>query len=126
MFEKVAIEEIPVAPSPFGQIDLRQGWDKAREAMERQVYSACGNEVPGDTHRNLNVDTAFSQMLFRHVLLPLWIAAYQYNNRTNRFLVNGQTGEVQGEAPLSGWKIAFAVLAVIVIGFVLYAVFGKQ
>ena len=49
---------------------------------------------------------------FKHVLLPVWMAAYKYSGKTYRFLVNGQTGEVQGERPWSVWKIGFAVLVV--------------
>jgi DNA-directed RNA polymerase subunit RPC12/RpoP len=108
------------------QVDLREGWGCAQENMEEQVRQACAREVPGDTHRNLQVDTAFSQMVFRHVLLPLWIAAYQYREKTFRFLVNGQTGEVQGEAPLSAWKIGLAVLAAILIALVLWLMFGHR
>ena len=42
---------------------------------------------------------------FKHVLLPVWVAAYIFRGKTWRFLVNGQTGEVQGEAPLSWVKM---------------------
>ena len=54
-------------------------------------------------------------------LLPIWMAAYKYNGKSYRFLVNGQTGEVQGERPWSIWKIAFAVIIVAAIALaVLY------
>jgi hypothetical protein len=53
------------------------------------------------------------------------MAAYKYNGKTFRFVVNGQTGKVQGERPYSAWKIAFAVVALaIVAGVVMY--FGQQ
>ena len=49
------------------------------------------------------------------------MAAYKYGGKSYRFLVNGQTGEVQGERPYSAWKIGFAILAaVIVAGVVFY------
>jgi DNA-directed RNA polymerase subunit RPC12/RpoP len=102
------------------QIDLRRGWQQAREQIQGAVNSACAASVPGDTHRSLSVRTAFSQMRFRHTLLPLWIAAYHYRNRSYRFLVNGQTGEIHGEAPLSVWKIAAAVLVTLVIALVIF------
>lgn len=38
------------------------------------------------------------------------MAAYKFRGETYRFVVNGQTGRVQGERPWSFWKIAFAVL----------------
>jgi hypothetical protein len=44
------------------------------------------------------------------VLLPVWIMAYEYGGRPYRFLVNGQTGQADGTAPVSPWKIAALVL----------------
>ena len=58
---------------------------------------------------------------FKHVLLPGWLAAYKYRGQSYRFVVNGQTGKVQGERPWSWVKITIAViLAAIVIGAGLY------
>ena len=38
----------------------------------------------------------------------------RFRNKTYRFLVNGQTGEVAGESPLSWFKVTWLVVAVIV------------
>lgn len=108
------------------QIDLEGGWERAREQMEAAVYAACAAAVPGDTQRNLVAQTAFSQRRFRHILLPLWVAAYRYRDRAYHFLVNGQTGEIQGEAPLSWIKVTLAVIAALIVALVLYLVFGQQ
>jgi hypothetical protein len=79
--------------------------------------------VPGDTQRGLTVRNEFSHVTFKHVLLPIWIAAYRYNGKPYQFLVNGQTGEVVGKAPWSFWKIFFFCLfiaAVIGVGVFVY------
>jgi predicted RNA-binding Zn-ribbon protein involved in translation (DUF1610 family) len=102
------------------RLDLAQSWTMAKESMERQVYAACSSEVPGDTHRNLQVDTAFSQQTVKHILLPVWIAAYLYQNRTYRFIVNGQTGKVSGEAPISWWKVLGAALVLVLVALVIF------
>ena len=47
------------------------------------------------------VDTDYSDETFKHILLPIWMAAYKYGGKSYRFMVNGQTGEVQGERPYS-------------------------
>jgi predicted RNA-binding Zn-ribbon protein involved in translation (DUF1610 family) len=107
------------------QVDLQGGWAQGKESIQRKVYSLCAGDVPGDTHRNLHVNTAYSQMTYKHTLLPVWVAAYVYNNRSWRFLVNGQTGKSHGEAPLSWWKIAAAVLLVIVIIVVIMMLRGR-
>jgi hypothetical protein len=62
-------------------------------------------------------------LTFKHVLLPVWLAAYKYRGKTYRFVVNGQTGRVQGERPYSAFKITVAVIIGLIIagiaGFVI-------
>ena len=76
---------------------------------------ASAAAVPGDTHRNLQVQTEFSEVGYKGALLPVWIAAYQYGGKTYRFLVNGATGKVAGKAPVSWPKILIAVGAVLLL-----------
>lgn len=87
----------------------QEAWNRARKDIENTEYRACGSEIPGDTHRDLQVSTRLEQVTWKHVLLPVWIAAYRYQGNSYRFLVNGETGEVSGESPLSWWKIFFTV-----------------
>jgi hypothetical protein len=61
------------------------------------------------------IDSDFQDETFKHILLPIWMAAYKYGGKSYRFLVNGQTGEVQGERPYSAWKIVFSVIVVLVL-----------
>ena len=67
-----------------------------------------------------SVSTDYSDETFKHILLPIWMAAYKYRGKSYRFLVNGQTGEVQGERPYSAWKIAFAVMAALIAAGVFF------
>ncbi len=94
-------------------VDLPDAVAVAKERMTHEVYAACGAQVPGDTHRNLSVSTAWSGVTCKNALLPLWISAYEYGGKPFRFLVNGVTGKVDGNAPFSAAKIALAVAAVI-------------
>ncbi|MFN2290406.1 MAG: zinc ribbon domain-containing protein [Anaerolineae bacterium] len=96
-------------------VDLKQGWETGQQIMDDRVYQACAREVPGDTHRNLQVNTAYSQMTYKHVLFPVWLASYRYGGKVYHFLVNGQTGEVQGEAPVSWIKVMLVVVLVIAV-----------
>ncbi len=102
-------------------VELNDGWERGVKKMERKQIERCGRDVPGDTHRFLNVQNAFSKETFKHVLLPVWISAYRYKDKIYRFLVNGQTGEVVGKAPWSIAKITLFVLglAAIITGIVL-------
>ena len=71
--------------------------------------------MPGDTHRNLQVDADYSAQTFKHILVPVWLLAYNYGARTFQVLVNGYTGRIAGEQPYSWVKIALAVLAVLIV-----------
>ncbi len=96
-------------------VDLRSGWETAQEIMKAAVRQACAQRVPGDTQRNLAVSTAFSNVTYKHTLFPVWIASYRYGGEVYQFLVNGQTGEVQGQAPISWIKVALVVLLVLAV-----------
>ncbi len=88
---------------------------EAKAKMAAVIEQDVRRDIGGDEQRVTSVDTDFSAETFKHILLPVWMAAYKYNGKSYRFLVNGQTGEVQGERPWSIWKIGFAVLAVVVV-----------
>lgn len=96
-------------------VGLAEAWQEAEQRMFQDQERACSGDVPGDTQRGLRVQSHSSQQMFKHILLPLWIASYQYNGKAYRFLVNGQTGEVQGEAPWSVIKIVLFIATIIAI-----------
>lgn len=93
----------------------KEAWERGQKRFEQNEYTACSQEVPGDTHRNLRISMKLSQVTWKHCLLPVYIAAYRYHEKTYRFLVNGETGKVSGEAPYSFWKIFFFVLTIVAI-----------
>src|SRR5947209_2412863 len=102
-------------------VDLPEALEQAKSRMSSDIYNACSEQVPGDTHRNLQVRTSFSAVAYKNALLPIWIAAYDYAGTPYRFIVNGVTGKASGNAPWSWVKITLAVLAglAIVIGYLL-------
>jgi DNA-directed RNA polymerase subunit RPC12/RpoP len=103
-------------------VDVRQGWGFAKQKVEDEQYSRCSHDVPGDTHRFLSVNNFFSKITYKHILLPIWVASYHYKKKLYHFLVNGQTGELQGYKPWSWLKIGAVAAAVsgIVAGLVYY------
>jgi len=78
--------------------------------MDARIRNDINADIGGDRQRISHVNTKVSEITFKHVLLPVWMAAYKYNGKSYRFVVNGQTGRVQGERPWSAIKIAIAVV----------------
>jgi len=97
------------------QVDLAGGWERARRGIQEAIRAACAREVPGDTHRALRVRTSYSDMTWKHLLVPLWVVAYRYRGKTWRIVVNGQSGQVDGEAPLSWAKITGLILLILAV-----------
>jgi DNA-directed RNA polymerase subunit RPC12/RpoP len=102
-------------------IALEAGHDTGRKKMDAVIYSDVCQDIGGDVQQVDNIDSDYQAETFKHILLPVWMAAYKYGAKSYRFLVNGQTGEVQGERPWSVWKITFAILGgLILIGGGIY------
>jgi DNA-directed RNA polymerase subunit RPC12/RpoP len=102
-------------------VPLSDGHSEARDRMSGIIREDARRDIGGDEQRVHSVDTDWSDETFKHILLPVWMAAYKYNGKSYRFLVNGQTGEVQGERPWSIWKIGLAVI--LVVSLILGAVY---
>ncbi len=102
------------------QVTLEDGFVEARAYMDRMIDRDVRFDIGGDQQRVHGIETQVSGVTFKHVLLPVWMAAYKYRGETYRFVVNGRTGRVQGERPWSAWKIAVAVI----LGLMLAAAVG--
>lgn len=103
------------------QIALVQAAQHSQEAMTEQLHSMCAAEVPGDTHRNLTISPSFSKQTFKHLLVPAWLLTYNFGAKPYQVLVNGHSGKIAGEYPLSFWKVAFLVLIVLVVVLIIAA-----
>jgi hypothetical protein len=97
------------------QTGLEPGFGLARQQMEVAIREAICRDIGGDRQRILSMSPKYFDISFKHILLPIWLSSYRYADKTYRFLVNGQTGTVQGERPWSIWKIAATVLAALVL-----------
>jgi DNA-directed RNA polymerase subunit RPC12/RpoP len=96
------------------QIGPTDGFESARARMEPDIVAAIQVDIGGDVQQVHSSDTGYSHVTFKHILLPIWISSYRYNNKVYRFMVNARTGEIHGERPWSRVKIAlFAVGAVL-------------
>lgn len=101
-------------------VQLDEAFDQARSQIDRQIERDVRFDIGGDRQRIDRINTSVSDITFKHVLLPIWVAAYRFNGKSFRIVINGQTGRVQGERPWSAWKIAIAVI----VGAAVAAVVG--
>lgn len=92
------------------QVDLRRAAEINLKQMEAAVYAMCASRVPGDTHRHLRVATEYRGRTFKHILVPVWLATYNYGRKTYQIVVNGYTGRIAGQFPISWLKVFFFII----------------
>ncbi|SNS20023.1 TFIIB-type zinc finger domain-containing protein [Tropicimonas sediminicola] len=102
-------------------VDLEPGFGYAQRKMDAVIAADIRRDIGGDHQQITDARTRHGNVTFKHILLPVWLAAYRFRGKSYRFVVNARTGEVKGERPYSAWKIALAVLvALIAAGLLLY------
>jgi hypothetical protein len=112
--------------SPRYDLDADAGFSSAQQQMAAVIENDCRADIGGDEQRLEAMKTDDRDVLFRLLLLPLWIATYVTGGRTFDVYVNANTGEVVGERPYSAVKIAAAVVAVIVAIATAYLLYNTK
>ncbi len=103
------------------QVSLKDGYEEAKKEMEKKIRAKIEKDIGGDDQRIEHLDTQYFDSKFKHILLPIWISAYQYDDKIYQFMVNARTGEVQGERPYSKGKIISAIAFwALLIGALIY------
>ena len=108
------------------QVGLEEGFELAKSAAEPAIREDVRRDIGGDEQRIDQLTTHYSAITFKHLLLPIYVGAYRFRDRVFQVVVNGRTGEVQGERPYSVWKILLFVLAIVAIIVTLALIFGGQ
>ena len=94
-------------------VELDGGFVVGKQRIDTALDADVRSRIGGDTQRVHSIDTRYDGLTFKHVLLPLWLLAYQYKEKSYQVFINAGTGEVQGERPYSWVKITLTVLSVV-------------
>ncbi len=97
------------------QVDLETGFESAKEIMAGVIHADVCSDIGGDEQRVHSIGTDYSAETFKHILLPIWIAAYRFEGKVFQVLINARTGEVHGERPYSAIKIILLVVTIIAV-----------
>jgi hypothetical protein len=93
------------------EIELEQGFQDAKQRIDEALVADVHRRIGGDTQQIHSIQTLYNALTFKHLLLPVWLLAYRYKDKVYQVMINGATGEVQGERPYSWIKITLSVLA---------------
>ncbi|MCJ8329312.1 MAG: hypothetical protein HRT89_02165 [Lentisphaeria bacterium] len=110
------------------QLGVVDGFENAKDDMQDPIRDKIRWDIGGDHQRIHSTNTDYQNLTFKHILLPVWISPYRYNEKLYRTMINARTGEVQGERPWSWVKITLAVLAalILIIGVIVLIFMGSS
>jgi DNA-directed RNA polymerase subunit RPC12/RpoP len=106
------------------QRDAEQGFDEAKTIMDEEIRVLVRRAIGGDTQQITSIRTQYDGITFKHLLLPVWLSAFDYHGKTYRVLINAQTGQVRGERPYSWIKITLAVIGALILAGLIVALVG--
>lgn len=97
------------------QVDLARGFERVKQIAAAAINGDVRHDIGGDEQKVHQVDTHYSGITFKHLMLPVYAGAYRFNQKVYQVVVNGRTGEIQGDRPYSFWKIASFVTIIVVV-----------
>jgi hypothetical protein len=106
------------------QVVLLDAAARSQDQMTGHLRQMASAQVPGDTQRNLQIHPRFADRTFKHVLVPVWVLSFNYRSKIYQVLVNGYSGTIAGDYPLSAWKIFFLVVVIVIVA--LFVMFVSQ
>lgn len=104
-------------------VALKEGFVRGKRRMDDAIRAEIVRRIGGDEQQVTGQKSQYDNITFKHMLLPIWLMAYRYHEKTYRVTINAATGEVQGERPWSWIKITLFVMMWLAIAAVLYFVF---
>lgn len=108
-------------------VDGIQGFTIAREIMESDLRHRAESDITAQGYSVSQVSTLrphYESVRYKHILVPLWKAKYGYGGKTYHYMINGESGKVSGQYPVSKVKVAALVAAIAIIIVGLLALMG--
>lgn len=90
-------------------VPLPDAWEAGRHRMREDARSACERDTGSSHVRNFSMTADLDDESWRHVLLPIWVSAYRYADRTWVVVIDGSKGRAAGQKPIAWWKVWTAV-----------------
>jgi hypothetical protein len=96
-------------------LDPRSGFNKARAVMDNHLTEQIKKDIGGNQQKVGKKDIRHVGVAIRHVLAPGYLATYKFRGKDYNVAINGATGEVTGDYPVSAAKVAGLILIILLV-----------
>ncbi len=101
------------------QIPLAEGLEQGKKIMRSSIEGGIRRKIGGDVVSNLSFSTNYSNITTKNVLAPIYVLQYHFHHKDYDVLINGQTGKISANGPISYVKVSLLIiLSLIIIGLI--------
>lgn len=105
---------------PYQQVFLHGHLSRGYDLDPERAYRRYGRPkvrrlIEGSGRRIDDFDTSYQPVSFTQVLVPMWSLTVTHKSQPFQVVINGVTGEVRGQRPVSAFKMLGAMLVFLVV-----------
>lgn len=101
-------------------VGIKDAWEKAKQFIQGKLRTLIESKIikenRADSAKDVVMQTTYSNITYKYLMLPMYISSFTYNGTVYQFMVNGQSGKVGGHYPISKLKVflTFLIIAAII------------
>ncbi len=99
-------------------------WHKMEPDLKNRLATSIDRIISDSTIQyarleSVKDDSVIHPFRMKYAMIPVWFLTYRYTGKTYYFAMNGQTGKIAGEYPISILKVLLLLLAILPVAAVL-------
>lgn len=99
---------------------------RVEKRVREYIYNLTRSTIKGYTSVDIrNQHTRLGREQAKYALLPVWILNYVYEGKNHMFALNGQTGKIVADRPVSKCKAAVWFASITGIAFIILLLIGR-
>jgi DNA-directed RNA polymerase subunit RPC12/RpoP len=99
---------------------------RIEQRVDRYISDVARTTIQGyDSTMVTSENTQLHPITSHYSLFPVWVLNYRYKNKNYSFTMNGQTGKVVANLPISYGKVCLWFFLIFVVIFIIAAIIGS-
>jgi DNA-directed RNA polymerase subunit RPC12/RpoP len=110
------------------EVDLESAHQSAVKKMEAELTDKAKKDVlkKYDEADSVKIRARYRDETYKHILVPVYSTGYNYKGRNYSVSINGQSGKINGDYPLSPIKICVIIAVIIAIIIAFFSFSGSE
>lgn len=106
-------------PAEVTSKDPQESVSNTEKSIDQAVQALVKGKIKADKTKDLSITSAKEALTWQHILLPVWLSTFTYRKQTFQYLINGRTGKVAGDKPISVIKTLILAGSILLLSVLL-------